>query len=134
MRIVIKLNDNMRRYFEYLDALRKSGITNMFGSPPFLAQEFDLSEQEATTIVGDWMRSYSARINSEEWIEEFGGKRPNDGIYIDLAKIKSPPIISYELIGRYGTEVQPMDWSGQNVQSKKRIHANSQKHVRRAGK
>ena len=30
----------MQRYFEYLDALRASGVTNMFGAVPYLEEEF----------------------------------------------------------------------------------------------
>ena len=53
-------------YFEFLDDLRESGVTNMFGSAPYLAEEFGLCIRHARTIVGDWIRhkeqSYNGNI------------------------------------------------------------------------
>lgn len=46
-----------KEYFNYLDNLRESGVTNMFGSAPYLAEEYNLCIRHARTIVGDWMRN-----------------------------------------------------------------------------
>lgn len=47
-------------YFNYLDDLRESGETNMFGARPYLMRKFpNLSEQEAKTVFGKWMNSFS---------------------------------------------------------------------------
>lgn len=44
---------------EFLDELRESGETNMFGAAPYLREEFpDLSKQEARDIVAEWMRTF----------------------------------------------------------------------------
>ena len=45
-------------YFEYLEVLRNSGVTNMFGARPYLVEEFGLSPKEAGTVLSDWMKSY----------------------------------------------------------------------------
>ncbi len=48
----------MKKYFDYLDALRDSGVTNMFGAVPYLQQEFpELSYDRAQTvyILREWM-------------------------------------------------------------------------------
>lgn len=42
----------------YLERLRRSGETNMFGAAPYLADAFDLSIQEARSILAEWMSSY----------------------------------------------------------------------------
>ena len=34
-------------YFDYLDNLRESGVTNMFGASPYLQEAFDLTKIEA---------------------------------------------------------------------------------------
>jgi len=47
-----------KEHKEYLDALRESGITNMFGARPYLQKEFDLEREEAGAILGEWMRSF----------------------------------------------------------------------------
>ena len=45
-------------YLDYLDKLRESGITNMFGAAPYLQAEFDLTKQEAKDVLVYWMRTF----------------------------------------------------------------------------
>lgn len=46
------------KLFVYLDELRESGATNMFGAAPFLECEFpDISPAEAEAALQQWMRS-----------------------------------------------------------------------------
>lgn len=47
----------MQQYYDYLDALRLSGVTNMFGAAPYLQREFNLGRQEAKDILLQWMSS-----------------------------------------------------------------------------
>lgn len=47
--------------FIYLDELRNSGVTNMLGAGPFLADEFDLDRKTAGKVLSDWMGTYSTR-------------------------------------------------------------------------
>ena len=48
-------------HFEYLDSLRKSGITNMFGAAPYVATRFSLDIGEARHILSEWMKRFGAR-------------------------------------------------------------------------
>jgi hypothetical protein len=48
----------MNEYYEYLDFLRASGVTNMFGAAPYLEDRFDLSRQEARKILIEWMEHF----------------------------------------------------------------------------
>lgn len=48
-------------HLEYLDDLRESGITNMYGAVPYLREAFDLSRQDASAILSYWMKSFSER-------------------------------------------------------------------------
>lgn len=41
--------------FLFLNALRESGATNMFGATPYLQEEFDMSQKEARAILIKWM-------------------------------------------------------------------------------
>ena len=64
--IVINLCDRiggkiMSEYFEYLEELRQSGQTNMFGAGAYLQQEFGLGRYEARDILKQWMESYDAK-------------------------------------------------------------------------
>ena len=46
-------------YFEYLNTLRETGVTNMFGAGPYLQQAFGLSRHEARKVLSDWMKQYA---------------------------------------------------------------------------
>lgn len=47
------------QYFEFLNELRESGATNMFGAGPYLQEAFGLDRREARDIVIEWMESFS---------------------------------------------------------------------------
>jgi len=55
--------EEQEKHFYYLDVLRESGKTNMFGSAPFLANEFGLTIRQARTIVGNYMRHKQESYN-----------------------------------------------------------------------
>ena len=46
-------------YWNYLEELRRSGVTNMYGAAPYLMEEFDLDKNEAREILADWMKNYN---------------------------------------------------------------------------
>ena len=48
-------------YFEYLDELRESGETNMYGAGSYLADEFCLGPRKARGVLSEWMRTFSER-------------------------------------------------------------------------
>ena len=48
----------MNEYFSYLDELRESGVTNMFGASPYLQEEFGLSRYEARDVLSAWMKQF----------------------------------------------------------------------------
>ena len=47
------------KYWIFLEKLRRSGITNMFCAAPYLEERFNLSQKEATAILGEWMKKYN---------------------------------------------------------------------------
>ena len=46
---------NVREEYIFLNRLRESGTTNMFGAAPYLEFEFELTNREARRLVADWM-------------------------------------------------------------------------------
>ena len=44
--------------FEYLDELRESGETNMFGAHTYVMETFEISKIMAIKFVASWMESY----------------------------------------------------------------------------
>lgn len=55
------------RYFDWLEKLRQSGITNMFGAGPYLAQAFKLDEKTANAVLTKWMKNYSELQELRGW-------------------------------------------------------------------
>ena len=54
-------------YLIYLDALRESGVTNMWGAVPYLQDEFpELSEKQARKVHAHWMQTVSERQQQKE--------------------------------------------------------------------
>lgn len=53
-------------YLIFLENLRKSGVTNMFGAGPYLQGEFGLNKIESREILSYWMTNYG------ELCEKFG--------------------------------------------------------------
>ena len=51
------MTDN--KYWLYLERLRRSGVTNMYGASPYLMDEFGLRKNEAIKVLADWMRNYN---------------------------------------------------------------------------
>ena len=54
------------RYFKYLDDLRQSGVTNMFGAGPYLAFTFVITKSEAREILARWMTSFAERQTEDQ--------------------------------------------------------------------
>jgi len=48
-------------YLTYLDRLRESGVTNMFGAAPYLVERFNVSRNDAREILMHWMKTFETR-------------------------------------------------------------------------
>ena len=53
--------------FLYLEELRESGVTNMFGAHQYVMEDFEISKGLAIKLVRTWMENYK---NSEEYNDE----------------------------------------------------------------
>lgn len=45
-------------YFTFLDNLRESGVTNMYGASSYLTDAFDISKSDAMNVLGRWMETF----------------------------------------------------------------------------
>lgn len=43
----------------YLEWLRRTGQTNMFGAVPYLINEFGFDNEKAKEVLNDWMQNYN---------------------------------------------------------------------------
>lgn len=62
--VKIALPDGMTaEHCQYLEDLRQSGETNMFGAVPYLESEFDIDREQGVTILSFWMKNYQSLID-----------------------------------------------------------------------
>jgi len=62
-----------QKYYDFLDGLRESGVTNMFGAAPYLQREFpELDSRQAREILLDWMENFG-----KERLTPSGRENPN---------------------------------------------------------
>ena len=54
-----EIKEEWYEYYVYLEELRQSGVTNMFGATPYLREEFGVGRREAIEILGSWMDNYA---------------------------------------------------------------------------
>ena len=54
------------KYWIYLEDLRRSGVTNMYGARPYLEKAFDIDPYVAGLILSDWMKKYRREDYEEE--------------------------------------------------------------------
>ena len=67
--------DTTETYFRFLDELRRSGRTNMFGAAPYLCEMFALDRQVARRILAEWMETFAARQGRLD-VSALGGDQP----------------------------------------------------------
>ena len=49
-------------YYQYLEDLRASGDTNMYGAAPYLQRDFGLKKGEARDVLSSWMENYARLV------------------------------------------------------------------------
>ena len=57
--------EQLTKYFAYLDKLRSSGVTNMFGASAFVQKIFACGGKEADEVIGLWMETFGKGKLSE---------------------------------------------------------------------
>lgn len=63
-----KINPDHYGYYDFLEQLRKSGITNMYGASPYLQEAFDeLDRAQANLILATWMMNYDELLKLRKW-------------------------------------------------------------------
>lgn len=62
------IREDWEEYYQMLENIRQSGITNMFGSAPYL-KEFcpELSHKLAQAILVNWIHNYNALNEKYGW-------------------------------------------------------------------
>jgi hypothetical protein len=62
------INPKWTKYYNALEAIRKSGIINMWGAAPLLKDLYpELSRTEAKEILCNWISNYDALNDAFGW-------------------------------------------------------------------
>ena len=68
---MIDTNMQQRVIFRYLDDLRESGKTNMFGAVPYLVEAFNITKYDAQRHLVKWMETFGERHSqAEEYLRD----------------------------------------------------------------
>ena len=60
-----EIKEEWTEYYVYLEELRQSGETNMYGASSYLREEFGLGRREAIKVLGSWMDNYEELIEKK---------------------------------------------------------------------
>lgn len=55
------------KYFDWIEKLRQSGVTNMYGAVPYIQNHFLISSEEATVLLAYWMNHYNDLLKKRGW-------------------------------------------------------------------
>lgn len=62
------IREEWEEYYKFLEALRRTGVVNMFGSGPYMMECFpDLSEDEVNKIFYSWAANYGELAEKYGW-------------------------------------------------------------------
>lgn len=62
-----QIKDEHSEYYRYLETLRRSGETNMWGAVPYLVKKFKITQQAAKDILFTWMQNYNELAEKFCW-------------------------------------------------------------------
>jgi len=54
-------NSDKQEVFMFLDELRSTGSTNMFGAAPLIEEFFGVDRKVARDLLKEWMKTFSER-------------------------------------------------------------------------
>lgn len=69
-------HDALADSFAYLDMLRESGETNMFGARPYLIRDCRLDDESASRVLSAWMSTFSREETPWDRAKKAKDERP----------------------------------------------------------
>lgn len=62
------IRDDWEEYYKFLEALRRTGVVNMFGSGPYVMEAFpNLCKKEVDDIFKSWAANYDELAEKYGW-------------------------------------------------------------------
>ena len=64
----MEIREDWEDYYKTLEAIRRTGVVNMFGAAPYLRECYPtLSREDANGILCNWMKNYDALNEKFGW-------------------------------------------------------------------
>ena len=61
------IREDWEEYYKFLEALRRTGVCNMYGAAIYLEECYNLSTKEARDILANWMENYNELSDKYDW-------------------------------------------------------------------
>ena len=61
------IREDWEEYYKFLEALRRTGVCNMFGASIYLKECFPLTEQQSRDILCNWIENYNELSQIYGW-------------------------------------------------------------------
>ena len=64
------IRDDWEKYYKFLEALRRTGVCNMWGASIYIEKIFELPEKEAGEILCNWIENYDKLAEKYDWLND----------------------------------------------------------------
>ena len=64
------IRDDWEEYYKFLEALRRTGVCNMWGASIYIEKIFKLPEKEAGDILCNWITNYDKLAEKYDWFND----------------------------------------------------------------
>jgi hypothetical protein len=61
------IREDWEEYYKFLEAIRRTGVCNMWGAYIYLVEAFHMSNEESKEILVNWIENYSALNDKYGW-------------------------------------------------------------------
>ena len=61
------IKEEWEEYYKFLEALRRTGVCNMYGAGIYLKECYSITDKEANTILTNWMENYNELSEKYDW-------------------------------------------------------------------
>lgn len=61
------IREDWEEYYKFLEAIRRTGVCNMWGANIYLVEAFHMSTKESQEILVNWIENYDALNQKFGW-------------------------------------------------------------------
>lgn len=61
------IKEEWEEYYKFLEALRRTGVCNMWGASIYITEAFHVSDKDAQNILCNWITNYDALAEKYSW-------------------------------------------------------------------